>query len=187
MEDVVLPVRLLARLGVKRFVLTNAAGGMQEGMCPGDLMLITDHISSLVPSPLLGQNIGELGVRFPDMTQVYDVEMQEAIRVAARKLGLKLKEGIYLQVTGPAFETPAEIRAYQGMGADATGMSTVVEAIALRHMGARVAGISCVSNLASGLGDSLLTSEEVNEVGAAVGKTFTALLKETLIAPSFRA
>ena len=180
MEDVVLPVRLLARLGATRFVLTNASGGMQEGMRAGDLMLITDHISSLVPSPLLGQNIDELGVRFPDMTKVYDAKMQEAIRAAARELGLDLKEGVYLQVTGPAFETPAEIRTYQGMGADATGMSTVVEAIALHHMGARVAGISCVCNLAAGLGDGLLSSEEVNEAGAAAVETLTALVKETL-------
>ena len=180
MEDVVLPVRLLARRGVKRFILTNAAGGMQKGMKPGDLMLITDHISSLIQSPLLGPNIDELGVRFPDMTQVYDLEMQDAIRTAARDLGIDLKEGVYIQISGPQFETPTEIRTYQGMGADATGMSTVVEAIALRHMGARVAGISCISNLASGLGDSLLTSEDVNETGAAVAETFTALLKEVV-------
>jgi len=187
MEDVVLPVRLLARLGIPRFILTNAVGGIQAGVRVGDLLLITDHISSLVPSPLLGPNIDELGVRFPDMTQVYDAQMQDAIRGAASARDIDLKEGVYLQVTGPQFETPAEIRAYRDMGADVTGMSTVVEAIALRHMGARVAGISCITNLESGLGDGLLSSEEVNEVGAGVGETFIALLEEAVASLSLRA
>jgi purine-nucleoside phosphorylase len=175
-DDVVLPVRLLASLGVETFILTNACGGIQDGMRPGDLMLITDHIASFVPSPLIGPNNDAWGVRFPDMTQVYDLAMQDVIRLSAHEIGLDLKEGIYLQVTGPEFETPAEIRAYKTLGADVTGMSTAVEAIALRHMGARVAGISCVTNLASGLGTGLLTAEEVIEVGEQVGDTFSALL-----------
>jgi len=180
MEDVVLPMRMLASLGVETFILTNAAGGIQDGMRPGDLMLITDHIASFVPSPLIGPNNDEWGVRFPDMTQVYDLEMQDIIRNAARKIDLDLKEGIYLQVTGPPFETPAEVRAYRILGADVAGMSTAVEAVALRHMGVRVAGISCVTNLASGLGAGLLTAEEVIEVGIQTADTFIALLTTML-------
>jgi len=180
MADVVLPVRLLVRLGVERFILTNACGGIQDGMRPGDLMLITDHIASFMPSPLRGSNIDELGVRFPDMTQVYDLDIQETIRGAARKLAIDLKEGVYIQVAGPQFETPVEVQAYKRLGADVTGMSTAVEAMALRHMGAKVAGISCVTNLASGLSGGLLTSEEVNEVGARAADRFSALLRESL-------
>jgi purine-nucleoside phosphorylase len=145
-------------------------------MRPGDLKLKADHIASFVPSPLVGPNDDEWGVRFPDMTQVYDLEMQDIIRLSAQEIDLDMKEGVYLQVTGPQFETPAEIRAYKTLGADVAGMSTAVEAIALRHMGARVAGISCVTNLASGLGGGLLTAEEVIEVGVRVGDTFSALL-----------
>ncbi|MCL2819198.1 MAG: purine-nucleoside phosphorylase [Actinomycetia bacterium] len=178
--DVVLPMRLLAHLGVETFILTNACGGIQDGMRPGDLMLITDHIASFILSPLRGPNIDEWGVRFPDMTHVYDHKMQETIREAAKSVGIDLKEGVYLQVPGPAFETPAEVRAYKILGADVAGMSTAAEAIALHHFGARVAGISCVTNLAAGLGSRLLTSEEVNEVGERVSHKFAELIAETL-------
>ena len=178
--DVVLPMRLLIDVGVETFILTNACGGIQDGMQPGDLMLITDHISSFIVSPLRGPNIDHWGVRFPDMTQVYDAELQDVIRQAAANLAIDLKEGVYLQVPGPAFETPAEVRAYKILGADVTGMSTAAEAIAIIHMGGRVGGISCVTNLAAGLGVGRLTSEEVNEMGARVSQKFGALLAEVL-------
>lgn len=179
-SDVVLPMRLLANLGVEVFILTNACGGIQDGMRPGDLMLITDHIASFILSPLRGPNIGHWGVRFPDMTHVYDTELQRIIRNAARDLGIDLKEGVYLQVPGPAFETPAEVRAYRILGADVAGMSTAAEAIALHHFGARVAGISCVTNLAAGLGEGLLTGEEVEEVGTQASGKLGYLLDEVV-------
>ena len=129
MHDVVLPTRLMGMLGAKVLFLTNAAGGMQKGMHAGDFMLITGHISSFVPSPLVGPNIEELGTRFPDMSHVYNPELCEVIRKAAKKLNVPLKEGIYVQCSGPNYETPAEIRAFRGMGVDAVGMSTVCEAM----------------------------------------------------------
>jgi len=180
LDDVVLPMRMLAAAGVKTFILTNACGGIQDGMTPGDLMLITDHIASFMPSVLRGENVDAWGVRFPDMTHVYDVELQDVIRRAAEAVGIDLKEGVYLQVPGPAFETPAEIRAYKSLGADVAGMSTATEAIALRHMDVKVAGISCITNLAAGMSGALLTSEEVNEMGEQVAETFAALLTEVV-------
>ena len=179
-DEVVLPMRLLYHLGVDTFILTNACGGIQDGMQPGDLMLITDHITSFITSPLRGPNVDEWGVRFPDMTQVYDPQLQAVVRRAAKTVGIDLKEGVYLQVPGPAFETPAEVRAYKILGADVTGMSTAAEAMAVIHMGGRVAGISCVTNLAAGLSDGPLTSEEVNEMGEQVSEKFGALLAEVL-------
>ncbi|MCL2680151.1 MAG: purine-nucleoside phosphorylase [Coriobacteriia bacterium] len=180
MSDVVLPLRVLARLGVKQCVLTNAVGGINEGMQVGDFMLITDHISTFVPSPLTGPNSEQLGLRFPDMTQVYDLQLQAAIRGGAADCHLDLKEGVYAQLTGPHFETPTEIRLLQSLGIDVVGMSTVVEAIALRHMNIRVAGISCITNLAAGISDTPLCGEEVNQVGAQVGGHMTELLTAAL-------
>ena len=180
MTDVVLPVRVLALLGVENFILTNAAGGMQDGMKIGDFMMITDHISSFVPSPLIGQNFDELGLRFFDMTQAYDLELSKAIRDSAKKLKIDLREGIYAQLTGPQFETPIEITMMKQLGADVVGMSTVVETIALRHMNKRVAGISCVTNLAAGISDVHLCGNDVVEVGIEVGPHMTALLKDAV-------
>ena len=164
MEEVVLPIRLMGRMGAGILLLTNASGGIREDLQPGDFLLIRDHISSFVPSPLRGENPEELGPRFPDMTQVYDVALQEEIQEAAQKEGIPLKEGVYLQTAGPQFETPAEIRMYALAGAEVVGMSTACEAIAARHMGMRVCGISFVSNLASGLGPGELSHLEVEEV-----------------------
>ncbi|MCL2379282.1 MAG: purine-nucleoside phosphorylase [Coriobacteriia bacterium] len=180
MSDVVLPVRLLARLSVRNFVLTNAVGGLADGMREGDLMLITDHISTFVPSPLIGPNIDELGTRFPDMTHVYDADLQDTFRNAADKLGIQLREGVYAQFTGPQFETPTEIQSMKNLGIDVVGMSTVVEAIALRHMGIRVSGVSCVTNLAAGISEELLCGSDVVDVGIEVGPTMTALLKSAV-------
>ena len=176
MTDVVLPVRLLGMLGVKTMILTNAAGGINPDFQPGVLMMIKDHISFFVPSPLRGANIDEIGVRFPDMTHVYSEELQEIVRAAARKAGITLREGVYVQHGGPNFETPAEIRAYRLLGADAVGMSTACEAMALNHMGVRVCGISCITNLAAGMNRTPLTHEEVYETANRVAEEFKRLI-----------
>jgi len=180
MTDVVLPLRALARLGVENFVLTNAAGGMQDGMQVGDFTLICDHVSSFVPSPLIGPNLDELGLRFSDMTQVYDLDLQATVKKAAETTSQKLLTGIYCQLTGPHFETPFEIQMLKNLGIDLVGMSTVVEAIALRHMDKRVVGISMVSNLAAGLSDELLCGSDVIDAGEKVGPMMTALLTEAI-------
>lgn len=175
-SDVVLPIRLMKLLGAQILFLTNAAGGLQEDMAPGDFMLITDHISCFAPNPLIGQNIDELGVRFPDMTKVYDLELQRLIRKNASVQGTLLKEGVYAQLTGPSFESPAEIKMLKMLGVDAVGMSTVVEAIAARHMGMRVCGISCICNLAAGISKNPLSHEEVQEAGKTAAPYFKALV-----------
>ena len=151
MADVVLPTRLMGLMGAKKLVLTNAAGGVNPDYRPGDFMLITDHITTGVPSPLIGANADELGVRFPDMSEVYSLRMRGIIKQEAAKLGIGLREGVYVQLTGPAYETPAEVRMCRGWGGDAVGMSTACEAMAARHMGTEVCGISCITNLAAGL------------------------------------
>ena len=180
MEDVVLPARLLGLMGAKALFLTNAAGGVNYTMNPGDLMLLRDQITCFVPSPLIGLNEDKLGVRFPDMSRVYDEELAGIIRTAAAGCGIPLKEGVYCQLTGPQFESPAEIRMLRMLGADAVGMSTAVEAVAARHMGMRVAGVSCISNLACGMTSAPLTSEEVNETAARVADRFTRLVTESI-------
>lgn len=164
MEDVVLPVRLMERMGIETLFLTNASGGMGKGFQVGDFMMITDQISSFVPSPLIGENVSELGERFPDMTHIYDRELMDVIRKTAAEEEIPIREGIYLQTSGPNFESPAEIRMYALLGADAVGMSTACEAIAARHAGLRVCGISCVSNMASGLSDEELSHLDVQAV-----------------------
>ncbi|MBE6915591.1 MAG: purine-nucleoside phosphorylase [Ruminococcaceae bacterium] len=182
MQQVVLPIRLMGMLGAKVLFLTNAAGGLQDGMQPGDLMLIEDHISSFVPSPLIGKNLDALGTRFPDMSCVYDKALREIILKTAGENGISLKRGIYTQLTGPQFETPTEIRMLKKLGADAVGMSTVCEAIAARHMGLRVCGISCISNLAAGLSANKLTHEEVQETANRVKDTFATIVKASISA-----
>ena len=144
-------------------------------------MLITDHISCFAPNPLIGQNIDELGVRFPDMSTVYDKELQEKIRKAASDNEIALKEGIYAQLTGPSFESPAEIRMLRSLGVDAVGMSTVVEAIAANHMGMRICGISCVANLAAGMVEHPLTHDEVQEAANKAAPLFQKLITESII------
>lgn len=163
MQEVVLPFRALAQAGVETFLLTNAAGGLQPGMNVLDLMLIRDHLNFTGTNPLLGPNIDALGPRFPDMTYVYDREWSELLLATAKDLGIELKEGVYVGLHGPSYETPAEIKMYRRMGGDAVGMSTVPEAIALRHMGKRVVGISFISNLAAGVLDQPLVHSEVIE------------------------
>ncbi len=174
--DVVLPIRLMGLLGAKALLLTNAAGGVNYGFQPGDLMLITDHIATFLPSPLRGANMDELGPRFPDMSALYDRELGDAVRRVAQTQDLPLREGVYIQFPGPAYETPAEIRMARTLGADAVGMSTAIEAMAARHMGLRVCGISCISNLASGMSEKPLSHEEVQETANLVAARFTALV-----------
>lgn len=181
MADVVLPTRLMGMLGAKVLFLTNASGGMQDGMCAGDLMLITDQISDFVPSPLIGPNLDELGVRFPDMSHIYDRKLQDAVRTAAKRLGIPLKEGVYIQLTGPNYESPAEIRMCKTIGADAVGMSTACEAIAANHMGMKVCGISCISNLAAGISEKPLTHAEVQESADRVAPLFQKLVTESVL------
>ena len=181
MHDVVLPTRLMGMLGAKVLFLTNAAGGMQKGMHAGDFMLITGHISSFVPSPLVGPNIEELGTRFPDMSEVYKKDLQEIIRNTAKTCGIPLKEGVYVQTTGPNYETPEEIRMYRSLGADAVGMSTACEAMAANHMGMRVCGISCISNLAAGISENPLTHAEIQETADRVAPLFQQLITASIV------
>lgn len=176
MEDVVLPTRLMGMLGAKKLLLTNAAGGINFDFIPGDFMLITDHISTMVPNPLIGSNLDELGPRFPDMSEVYSRRMGQVVRKEAEKLGITLKEGVYLQLTGPSYESPAEIRMFRNLGADAVGMSTVCEAIAARHMGMEICGISCITNLAAGMSARELNHAEVQETADRVAKQFKELV-----------
>ena len=175
-DDVVLPIRTMGLLGAKYILLTNAAGGIDLDFEPGDLMLIEDHISSFIRSPLIGENIEELGVRFPDMSRVYDLKLCECIKRAASSEGIDIKEGTYLQTSGPQFETPTEIKMFRTLGASAVGMSTVVEAIAAHHMGLRVCGISCISNMAAGILDQPLTHSEVQITADKVAHKFERLV-----------
>ncbi len=175
-DDVVLPIRTMGLLGAKYILLTNAAGGIDFDFEPGDLMLIEDHISSFIRSPLIGENIEELGVRFPDMSRVYDLKLCDCIRRAASSEGIDIKEGTYLQTSGPQFETPTEIKMFRTLGASAVGMSTVVEAIAAHHMGLRVCGISCISNMAAGILDQPLTHSEVQITADKVAHKFERLV-----------
>lgn len=181
-SDVVLPTRLMKMMGAEILFLTNASGGVNPSFHAGDFMLITDHISCFAPNPLIGQNIDEFGVRFPDMTNVYDRELQDIIRNKAKENQIGLQEGVYVQLTGPSFESPAEIRMIKGFGGDAVGMSTVVEAITANHMGMKICGISCVCNLAAGMNAQPLTHEEVQEASAKAAPLFEKLVTEAIAA-----
>ena len=178
--DVVLPIRLMAMLGAKILFLTNASGGIGEGLQAGDLMLITDHIGMFVKNPLTGANIEELGTRFPDMSTIYQPQLNDIVSKCAADLDIRLPKGVYVQTAGPSFETPAEIHMLKIMGAAAVGMSTAVEAIAANHMGMRVCGISCVCNLAAGLSPTPLTHEEVQEAAAAAAPRFKQLVTKAI-------
>jgi purine-nucleoside phosphorylase len=176
MTDVVFPVRALARLGASAVVLTNAAGGIRRSIRPGDLMLISDHLNLFGANPLLGPNEDALGPRFPDMSEVYDHAFRRIAKEAARRLSVRLKEGVYAGLPGPSYETPAEIRMLAGIGADAVGMSTVPEAIALRHAGVRVLGISTITNMAAGIARKPLSHEDALETTRKVGPRLLRLL-----------
>lgn len=174
------PARVLIALGAKTLVITNAAGGLNPAWQPGTLMLIRDHIDMLRDHPLRGPNDDRLGPRFPDMTHAYPRELRTLVTEAARAKGIPLEEGVYVAMPGPTYETPAEVKMLQALGADATGMSTVPEVIVARHMGARVIGISCITNQAAGITGAELSHAEVTETANRVRTTFEALLDTIL-------
>lgn len=176
MSDVVLPIRLMRMLGADILILTNAAGGSNPSLGPGDLMLIEDQIASFVPSPLRGRNLDTLGERFPDMSEIYDLELRRQAEMISNQEGIALKKGVYLQTSGPNYESPAEIQMYRRLGADAIGMSTACEAVAARHMGMKVCGISCISNMAAGILGQPLNHKEVQEVANQVQDKFVKLI-----------
>ncbi len=188
LAEVTFPVRLLGMLGVRRLVVTNAAGGINPAFHPGDLMLITDHINLMGGNPLIGPNRPELGERFPDMSEAYDGAMRKLAAEAAERLVIRLRQGVYAAMTGPSYETPAEIRMCRALGADAVGMSTVPEVIVANQLGMRVLGISCITNLAAGILPQRLTHQEVTETAARVQQQFVSLLHAVVARlPSLRA
>ena len=193
MEQIVFPVRMLARLGIENLVLTNAAGSLSTEMRPGSLMLISDHLNLIGVNPLRGANDERFGPRFPDLTVVYDKELQDAVVAASAAISRErfeggvdpeltdfLHRGVYCALSGPTYETPAEIHMYRLLGADAVGMSTVPEAIAARHQGIRVVGISCITNLAAGMSGEAIDHAEVMETGAGVADIFKELLRRVI-------
>ncbi len=180
LEDVTFPVRVLGLLGIKNLVLTNAAGGLNNGFAQGSLMLISDHINLMGASPLRGANDERFGARFPDMTEVYDHDFQEIAVHEAREIELELKRGVYVALSGPSYETPAEIRMLRASGADAVGMSTVPEAIVARQMNMRILGISCITNMAAGMLDQPINHAEVIETGERVRASFAELLRRVV-------
>ncbi len=180
-SDVVLPTRLMKLMGAEILFLTNASGGINQSFGAGDFMLLTDHISLFAPNPLIGPNIDEIGTRFPDMSAVYDKGLRDLILKTASDLDIPIRQGVYAQLTGPSFESPAEIRLLSGLSVDAVGMSTVVEAIAANHMGMRICAISCVCNLAAGLSENPLTHEEVQAAANAAAPMFKKLVTESIL------
>ncbi|MFP4541543.1 MAG: purine-nucleoside phosphorylase [Opitutales bacterium] len=176
LSEVTLPIRVLRALGVETLLLTNAAGGIRADFKPGDFMLIEDHINFMGVNPLRGPNDAALGLRFQDMTEAWDGELRQVALSVARTAGIALQRGVYLAVSGPSFETPAEIRAFRTLGADAVGMSTVPECIVARHAGMRVLGISCITNVAAAVDNEPLTHEEVGETASRVKEPFARLL-----------
>lgn len=179
-QDAVLPIRIAKLLGADKVILTNAAGGINTSFKPGDFMLITDHISCFVPSSLKGENMEELGTRFPDMSEVYSLRMQAEAEKACEKLGIELKKGVYLQTPGPQYETPTEIRMMRTLGADAVGMSTVIEAIAASHAGMEICAVSCITNMAAGILPQKLSHEEVQVIADKSEKNFKRIMTELI-------
>lgn len=180
-SDVVLPIRLMKLMGAKVLFLTNASGGINTEFRAGDLMLIQDQISDFVPSPLIGANIEELGTRFPDMSEIYDKKLQQIIKKTAAVNDIPLEQGVYIQLTGPNFESPAEVRMCRILGADAVGMSTACEAVAANHMRMHICGISCIANMACGITPNPLTHKEVQEAADRVAPRFKKLVTESII------
>ena len=180
LNDVVLPIRAMARMGVKDLILTNAAGAVNVDFAPGDLMLITDFINFSGKNPLTGPNVDGLGPRFPDMSRAYDKRLRAIAAEAALERGITLREGVYAWFNGPTYETPAEIRMARVLGADAVGMSTVPETIAAVHAGMRVLGVSCVTNLAAGVSGQPISHQEVMDMGRLARKDFAALITDII-------
>ncbi len=186
--EVVFPIRTLARLGVKAFVITNAAGGINKAFKAGDLMVISDHLNLTGQNPLAGPHDDRLGLRFPDMSEAYSKAFRELAHEAAREVSLELRDGVYCVLSGPSYETPAEVRMLHQCGADAVGMSTIPEVVACRQMGVKVLGISLISNLAAGISKVPLTHAEVIETGERVAADFVRLIRAVVpkIAKSIR-
>lgn len=180
-SDVVLPIRLMKLMGAKVLFLTNASGGINTEFRAGDLMLIQDQISDFVPSPLIGANMEELGTRFPDMSEIYDKKLQQIIKKTAAVNDIPLEQGVYIQLTGPNFESPAEVRMCRILGADAVGMSTACEAVAANHMRMHICGISCIANMACGITPNPLTHKEVQETADRVAPRFKKLVTKSII------
>jgi purine-nucleoside phosphorylase len=179
-QEVVYPIRVLNQLGATTLIITNAAGGINPAFSPGNLMLITDHLNMMGANPLMGKNLDTLGPRFPDMSEAYTQSLRQETEALAQTQGIKLVEGVYAAMSGPTYETPAEVRMLRTLGADAVGMSTVPEVIAANHMGMQVLGISCITNLAAGISSQKLSHAEVMETGERVRGDFVALLNAVL-------
>ena len=180
MEDVVFPVWVFKALGVKKLIVTNAAGGVNTSFKPGDLMIIKDHINYTNNNPLIGPDLEDFGPRFPDMSEAYSKELIDAVKASGAANGIKLQEGTYVFLTGPSYETPAEIKACRILGADAVGMSTVPEVVAANHCGIKTAGISCITNMAAGILDQPLNHREVMETADRVKESFSKLIKSVV-------
>ncbi len=180
MSEATFPVRVLGLLGIRGLIVTNAAGAINLGLTPGDLMLITDHINMMGTNPLIGRNLDELGSRFPDMSEPYDRHLRDLALRASQRCGIPLHQGVYIGLTGPSYETPAEIRMCRMLGADAVGMSTVPEVIVANHMGIKVLGISCITNMATGILGQKLAHREVMETTARMKGKLAALLREMI-------
>lgn len=180
MQLVTLPVRVFSKLGINNILITNAAGGIGDNLNPGSIMIIRDHISLFCPSPLRGENLDEFGPRFTDMSEIYTKSLRELIKESAKKLNIDIKEGVYSFFPGPRYETPADILALRTLGAGATGMSTVPEAIVARHCGMNICGLSLITNKAAGLGTGNLDHKEVVEVANKAEKELVSLVKEII-------
>jgi purine-nucleoside phosphorylase len=180
LEEVTFPIRVLKLLGVQTLILTNASGALNAEFTPGSLMLLTDHINLMGVNPLIGSNDDRFGPRFPDLTNVYSPDLQDIVLQEAREMGLKMRRGVYASLSGPSYETPAEIHMVRSLGADAVGMSTVPEAIVARHMNMQVLGISCITNLAAGVSDEPVDHSQVMATGELVRESFVELLKRVI-------
>lgn len=180
MQKIVFPLKIMKKLGVEKLLVTNAAGGVNKEFTPGDLMIIKDHINFMGTNPLVGKNEEELGERFPDMSEAYNQDLRKIAEEKANNLNIKIQEGVYVAGTGPSYETPAEIRMFRTLGADAVGMSTVPEVIAANYLGIKVLGISCITNMAAGILNQPLNHQEVIETANKVKKDFSLLVKEII-------
>lgn len=180
MQELTFPIYVLKALGISSLIVTNACGGVNEKLSPGDLMLITDHINFTGNNPLIGPNDERFGPRFPDMTEAYDHRLTDLARTVAKKLSIDIKEGVYALYTGPSFETAAEIRAFKALGADAVGMSTIPEVIVANYLGLKVLGVSCITNMATGIAKKEHSHESVLAVAEASGKNFCALIENVV-------
>lgn len=180
MTDVVLPTRLMKLMGAEVLFLTNASGGIKQGFHAGDFMMITGQIANFVPSPLIGANIDELGTRFPDMSHIYDEDLQTIVKKTALENNIPLKQGVYIQMTGPQYESPEEVAMCRTLGAGAVGMSTACEAVAANHMGMKIVGISCIANMAAGITPTPLAHTEIQETADRVAPDFRKLVYESI-------